>query len=91
MGVPPSLVGGVKLTLACALPGVAVPMSGVPGRPATGVTPIDGGEAGLVPAQLKAVTVKVYAVPLVKPVTTCEVPVLPAFVSTPPGGLDVTV
>ena len=48
-------------------------------------------EAGPVPIALVAVTVKVYAVPLVRPVTTWDVPVVPALLSTPPAGFDVTV
>src|SRR5690349_21387307 len=36
--------------------------------PSAGVTAVDAAEAGLVPTALVAVTVKVYAVPLVSPV-----------------------
>ena len=43
------------------------------------------------PIALLAMTVNVYDVPFVSPVTTCVVPVVPALVSTPPGGLDITV
>ena len=81
------LPGAVKVTLACALPPVAVPMVGAPGCP-SGVTLLDEAEAELVPTKLVAVTVKVYAVPLVKPLTTIgEVAPLP--VKLP--GLEVTV
>ena len=38
--------------------------------PAAGVTPLDAGDATPVPELLVAVTVKVYAVPLARPVTT---------------------
>jgi hypothetical protein len=40
---------------------------------ASGVTTFDGAEAGPEPAELLASTVKVYAVPLVSPVTVAEV------------------
>ena len=48
---------------------------------AVGVTGLDGAEAGPVPIALVAATVKVYAVPLVSPVTVVLVA----------GGLPVTV
>ena len=38
-----------------------------------------------------ALTVKVYDVPFVNPVIECERDVLPALVSVPPAGMDVTV
>ena len=56
-----------------------------------GVTLFDGADAGLDPATFVAITVNVYAVPFVSPVTTCVVDVVPALLSTPPAGLDVTV
>ena len=71
IGLPPLLAGAVKVTVACALPAVAVPMVGAPGTPA-GVTLFEAAEAGPVPIALVAVTVKVYAVPLVSPVITWE-------------------
>ena len=77
MTVPPLLAGATKLTEACALPGIAVTPVGAPGT-VTGITGLDGAEAGPVPTALVAVTVKVYAVPLVKPVITCVVAVLHA-------------
>ena len=43
-------------------------MLGAPGAP-TGVTLFEAAEAGPVPIAFVAVTVKVYAVPLVRPVT----------------------
>jgi hypothetical protein len=77
---PPLLAGAVNVTVACALPRVAVPMAGAPGTVA-GVTLFDAAEGGLVPAALVAVTVKVYAVPLVSPATVhgddAHVPVCP--------------
>ena len=78
------------MTVACALPAVAVTPVGAPGADA-GVTLFDGADGGPVPIALVAVTVNVYAVPLVSPVITWLVAVLPAFASTPPGGVDTTV
>ena len=60
---------------------------GAPGTVA-GVTAADAVEAALVPVALVAVTVNVYAVPLVKPVTVIGLEV-PVAVILP--GLDVTV
>ena len=90
MADPPLLAGAMKETEACALPPVAVTPVGGPGTVA-GVTEFDGADAGPVPTEFAAVTVKVYEVPLVSPVTTCVVEVLPALVSTPPAGFEVTV
>jgi hypothetical protein len=77
---PPLLAGGVKVTVACALPAVAVPIVGAPGTVA-GVTLLEAEEAGPVPTAFVAVTVNVYAVPLVSPVTVqgdeAHVPVWP--------------
>jgi hypothetical protein len=43
IALPPSLAGGVKVTIACALPAVAVPIVGASATVAgaTGVTPFD--------------------------------------------------
>jgi hypothetical protein len=77
---PPSLAGGVKVTVACALPAVAVPMVGAPGTVA-GVTLLDADDAGPVPTAFDANTVNVYAVPFARPVTVhgdvAQVPVCP--------------
>ena len=68
--------------VADALPAVAVTPVGRAGAVgAVGVTAFDAAEAGPVPTALVAVTVKVYAVPLVSPVTVVVVA----------GGLPVTV
>jgi hypothetical protein len=48
--------------------------TGVAGSGASGVTLLLAVEAALVPAAFVAVTVKVYAVPFVRPVTVQEVP-----------------
>jgi hypothetical protein len=90
IALPPSLAGAVKLTLACALLPVAVTFVGAPGT-VTGVTLFVGAEGTLEPAAFVATTVNVYAVPFVSPVTMCEVDVLPALLSIPPAGLEVTV
>ena len=58
MTLPPLLPGAVKLTLAVALPAVAVPMVGAPGTPA-GVALLDAPDAALLPMALVAMTVKV--------------------------------
>jgi hypothetical protein len=87
IGDPPFDVGGVKAIEACPLPPVAVPMVGVPGAVAA-VTEFEEPDDALVPTELVAVTEKVYAVPLVRPVTTTgeDVPV-----AVMPPGDDVTV
>jgi hypothetical protein len=69
---PPSLAGAVKLTVACALPGDAMPIVGAPGTVA-GVTPFDAADAGPVPIAFVAVTVNVYVVPFARPVTSMDV------------------
>ena len=79
------LAGAVKVTVALALPALAVPMIGAPGTVAgaLGVTLFDAADAAPVPIALVALTINVYAVPLVSPVTLIEVhgalhvPVLP--------------
>jgi len=85
--LPPFAVGGVKLTTACALPAIADTAVGAPGTVA-GVTEFEGDDAGPVPIALVAVTVKVYGVSFVSPVTVTGLPA-PAAVTFP--GFDVTV
>jgi hypothetical protein len=63
----PLVEGAVKLTVACRSPPLAETPVGVPGTWGAGVTALDAAEAEPVPALLVAVTVKVYAVPFVKP------------------------
>jgi hypothetical protein len=58
MALPPFEAGAVKLTVACALPAVAVTFVGAPGTP-IGVTLLEGLDAGPVPTELAAVTVNV--------------------------------
>ena len=67
--LPPLFTGAVKVTLACALPLVAVTAVGEPGTVA-GVTLFDAADGTLDPAALAATTVNVYAVPFVSPVIT---------------------
>ena len=65
---PPLLTGAVKLTVACALPRTALTPVGVPGTVA-GVTELLVADGLLVPTAFVAVTVNVYATPLVSPMT----------------------
>ena len=58
IGEPPFEAGGVNVTVACALPAVAMPIVGGPGT-AAGVTLFVGGDGGPVPTALVAVTVNV--------------------------------
>jgi hypothetical protein len=89
---PPVFVGAVKLTVALPLLPVALIPVGVPGTVAAGVTDDDAVEAVPVPTELVATTVKVYAVPLVSPVTVIgeDVP-LAVIAVPPPAGVAVTV
>jgi hypothetical protein len=52
-------LGAVNVTVALALPGVAVPIVGDPGTVSAGVTLLDAAEAALVPTALVAVIVNV--------------------------------
>ena len=58
MADPPLEAGAVKVTVACALPAVAVPMVGAPGT-VQGVTELEGALGEPVPETVVAVTVKV--------------------------------
>jgi hypothetical protein len=68
MALPPLNAGAVKATDAEATPAVAVPIVGAFGT-VLGVTLLEATEAALLPMAFRAVTVKVYAVPLVRPET----------------------
>ena len=85
---PPVFVGAVKLTVALPLVLVAEILVGTPGAIAAGVPADDALEAVPVPTELVAVTGKVYAVPLVSPITVIgdDVPV-----AVMPPGEEVTV
>ena len=52
---------------------------------ATGVTAFDAADSALLPTALVACTVNVYAVPLVRPVTTALVVDAPVVTVAPPG------
>ena len=83
------LAGATKVTVARAFPAVALAPVGAPGTvAAVGVTGLVATEAAPVPTMLVAVTVKVYAVPLVKPLNTIGDAAPDAVV---PPGLEVTV
>jgi hypothetical protein len=58
IALPPVLEGAVQLTVADPLPAVADTPVGAPGR-LFGVTALEGDEAGLLPVELVADTVKV--------------------------------
>ena len=85
---PPVFVGAVKLTVALPLLTVALIPVGVPGAVAAGLTAEDALEAVPVATELVAMTVKVYAVPLVRPVTVIGED---APVAVRPPGEEVTV
>ena len=81
---PPLLAGAVHRTVAEALPAVAVPIAGAPGAStAAGVTVFDTAESAPWPTALIARTRKVYAVPLVSPVTARAVAVAGATRAAP--------
>jgi hypothetical protein len=73
---PPVTIGATQVRFAERLPACAATAVGGPGT-VSGVTVLDGSEAGPVPATLVAVTVNAYGVPLVRPETVQKVaPVL---------------
>src|SRR2546423_253064 len=72
-GVLPTDDGGLTCRLTASSPVLTVTLDGRPGATgavAAGVTAPEGSEAGPAPSALPAVTVNVYAVPLVSPGTT---------------------
>src|SRR5260370_39163447 len=85
MAAPPLEAGASQLNITWLFPGVTSRPAGAPGTVA-GVTELDGDEAGPVPTALVAVTVKVYLVPLVRPLTVALVAVPLALAGVPPGG-----
>ena len=88
MAAPPLTTGAVQETTDWVLAfEVAVTPVGAPGTVA-GVAGADAVDAELVPAELVAVTVNVYAVPLVRPET---VQLVLAVEQVKPPGADVTV
>ena len=87
IALPPLDTGALHETVAWPSLGAALTPVGAPGTDA-GVTAGEATDAALVPIEFVAVTVNVYAVPSVRPVTTAVVPVVLAV--KPPGD-DVTV
>ena len=87
MALPPSEAGAVHEITARTSSGIADTSVGAPGTVGV-VTEFDASEVALVPMEFVAVTVKVYAVPFVRPITMTEVPVV---VAVTPLGSDVTV
>ena len=83
------LDGAVKLTVALALPAVAVTPVGAPGTVIgdVGVTLFDEAELTLEPTALIATTVKLYAVPFTSPVMLIGDA---GPIAKKPPGLDVT-
>src|SRR5262245_37213718 len=94
MGAPPLSVGAPKVTVACALPGVAdAPVTG-PGGSGRGVFACDGLDSGAVPSTSPdgtARTVNLYAVPLVRPVTVPWYGPAAGTLAVNPPGWDVIV
>ena len=88
---PPSDAGADQLTTACASPARAVTPVGAPGAEAAlvGTTAFEAAEAALVPTAFVAVTVNVYGVPFVSPVTVA-LSVEPPTLAVAPPGLAVT-
>jgi hypothetical protein len=88
-------VGAVNVTVAWALPRVAATAVGAIGAVNGATAAVESDDAPVpvppAPVPFAAATVNVYAVPAVNPVMRCLVPVVPAFESTPPAGLDITV
>lgn len=86
IAAPPSDDGAVHDTVACPSPGTALTAVGAPGAVAAaiGVTGDEAADAGPLPTLLVAVTVKVYGLLFVSPVTRAVV-VAPTLVVAPPG------
>src|SRR5262245_1269934 len=89
MALPPLDDGAVQVTAACPLPATALTPVGAPGGRA-GTPGLDPADAVPVPTAFVAVTVNVYVVPFVRPVTVALVAV-PAAVAVRPPGDAVTV
>ena len=92
MGSPPSDDGAEKVTHASVFDLRERSVSlGAPGTVATGVTGADGADAAEVPAAFVAVTVNMYEVPTVSPVTVIVPEPAWDTVPVPPAGLEVAV
>jgi len=81
MAAPPLSAGATKLTANAPRPPVIVTPVGTPGNP-TGKTEFDAADAAPVPTSFVAVTVQMYAVPFVRPVTVIGL-MVPVAVSEP--------
>jgi hypothetical protein len=90
MAEPPVFAGAVHDTAAVLGDSVTLRPVGAPGT-VDGVTDADADDADPVPLALVAATVKVYAVPLVRPVTVVDDVAAPFTVFVAPPGLAVTV
>jgi hypothetical protein len=82
IGLPPSN-GVVNETVICALPGVTDGCAGGSGT-RLGITGADAGDGELGPCTFAAVTVHVYVLPLVRPVTMIGEPAPPTVSGGPP-------
>ena len=71
MALPPFDAEAANATVACVLPAVATPIVGASALPA-GVTALEAVDAGPTPMPFVAVTVNVYKVPFVNPLTMIE-------------------
>jgi hypothetical protein len=87
MALPPLEAGAAQEIVACPLAAVADTLVGAPGT-VNGVTALEAAEVGPLPAALVAVTVNVYDVPAVRPVTVAVVAGA-ATVTLAPAGLEV--
>jgi hypothetical protein len=86
MALPPLEAGAAQEIVACPLAAVADTLVGAPGT-VNGVTALEAAEVGPLPAALAAVTVNVYDVPAVRPVTVAVVAGA-ATVTLAPAGLE---
>jgi hypothetical protein len=91
IGDPPSDGGNDQFTVALLLPTTLKTLTGFSGADGNdGIIIFDAVDANDVPTELVAVTVNVYSVPFVNPVTVAVVAFAPADAVTP-SGMDVTV
>ena len=72
IGEPPLVTGALHLSVAVVLPATTERSTAALGTLA-GVTGEEVAEGRLMPTALTAITLKTYAVPLVRPVATCDV------------------
>lgn len=88
MGRPPVSRGELQVTVASLSPGTAFTSRGTDGGP-NGATASVGGDAGLMPAEFSAATVKETGAPFSSPVTTalCSLPETRTGLSLRPEGV----